>query len=85
MPAEVGAAEAARSSIHLLGQHLGEPSENLGRLLLGEAVLAVAELAAALPPSCRCWCGWEMISQIRHNGYTRAASGAGVDVQCGAA
>ena len=75
MTPKIGAAEAARSSIHLLAQHLGEAAENLGRLLLGEGVLAVAELAAALPPSCRCWCWWEMIPEVRHNGK-RAASDA---------
>ena len=74
MPAEVGAAEAARAPVHLFTKHLGEPSKNLGRLLLGEGILAVAELAAALPPSCRCWCWWEMIPEICH--YQRAASGA---------
>ena len=66
MTPKIGAAEAARSSIHLLAQHLGEAAENLGRLLLGEGVLAVAQLAATLPPSCRCWCWWEMIPEIRH-------------------
>ena len=92
MPAEVSGAEAARSSIHLLGQHLGEASKNLGRLLLGEGVLAVAELAAALPPSCRCWCWWEMIPEVRHEALCLraaplsrmargAASDARVDVQ----
>ena len=72
MPAEVGAPKTARPPVHLFAQQLGELSKNLGRLLLGEGVLAVAELAAALPPSCRCWCWWEMIPEVRHNG-TRAA------------
>ena len=76
MPAEVGAPKTARPPVHLLAQQLGELSKNLGRLLLGERVLAVAELAPALPPSRRRWCWWEMIPEIRrHNGYTRAASG----------
>ena len=79
MPAEVGAPKTARPPVHLLAQQLGELSKNLGRLLLGERVLAVAELAAALPPSRRRWCWWEMIPEV-HDG-TRAASDARVDVQ----